>query len=190
MYHLCLCLGVEVDGPVDGAEVQLKDCQGSALKVSGVKVASLVVEDVDGSQAELETQVVVSDSVKSCILSLGQLYRAGWSVQQDNMGPMLESPDKTLRVPVLYQRNSLAIRGEVCGHVADDDCSSDVGIVRAVVGLEEKFKPNVLWMETLSCVALEKISSIPVWLPCKFQVQNHRHTEEINIRRGSWMVCC
>ena len=71
------CLGVEVDGPADGAEVQLKVCQGSALKVSGVKVASLVVEDVDGSQAELETQFVVSDGVKSCILSLGQLYRAG-----------------------------------------------------------------------------------------------------------------
>ena len=71
------CLGVEVDCPADDAEVQLKDCQGSALKVSGVKVASLVVEDVDGSQAELETHFVVSDSVKSCILSLGQLYRAG-----------------------------------------------------------------------------------------------------------------
>lgn len=57
---------------------------------------------------------------------------------------MLESPDKTLRVPVLYQRNSLAIRGEVCRVVAADDCGSDVGIVRAVVGLEEKIRLNVL----------------------------------------------
>lgn len=139
-----LCLGVEFDGPADGAEVQLKDCQSSALEFSRVKVASLVVEDVDGSQAELETQFVVSNSVKSCIFCLGQLYRAGWSVQQDNMGPMLESPNKTLRVPGLYQRNFHAIRGEVCRAVAADGCSSDAGIVRAVVELEEKFRLNVL----------------------------------------------
>ena len=57
---------------------------------------------------------------------------------------MLESPDKTLRVPVLYQRNSLAILGEVCRVAAADDCSADVGMVRAVVELEEKFRPDVL----------------------------------------------
>ena len=76
--------------------------------MAGVRAASIVVEDEDGSQAELETQSVVSDSVKSCILSLAQLYRAGWSVQQNSSAPpTLESPDETVRVPV--QRNSLSI---------------------------------------------------------------------------------
>ena len=87
---------------------RLRDCQGKELQVAGVRTASVVVEDEDGSQAELETQFVVSESVKSCILSLGQLYRAGWSVQQNSSGPTLEFPDRTLRVPVFFQRMSLS----------------------------------------------------------------------------------
>ena len=112
--------GIEVGGPVDKTKVQLRDCQGEQLQVAGVKTASLVVQDEDGSQAELETQFVVSGSVKSCILSLGQLYRGGWSVSQSTNDPMLESPDHTLKVPVFFQRNSLAIHGEVCRVEAAD----------------------------------------------------------------------
>ena len=59
------------EGPADSAQVQLRDCQGTELKVTAVKTAGIVVEDKDGSQAELEIQFVVSESVKSCILSLG-----------------------------------------------------------------------------------------------------------------------
>ena len=95
--------GCKVDEPADRAQVQLRDCQGQELQVAGVKQASLVVEDEDGSQAELETQFLVAESIKSAILSLGQLYRAGWSVTQADQGPVLESPDKTLRVPVFYE---------------------------------------------------------------------------------------
>eukprot|EP00435_Cladocopium_sp_Y103_P058050 s196_g20.t1 len=128
----------------DSAQVQLRDGQGQELKASGVKTASIVVEDEDGRQPELETQFVVSENVKSCILSLDQLYRAGWSVQQNSDGPKLESPDRTLRVPVFFQRNSLAIRGEVCRVVASEDCNLDVSMVRAVVELEEKFRPEIV----------------------------------------------
>ena len=112
--------------------------------MAGVRTASIVVEDEDGSQAELETQFVVSESVKSCILSLGQLYRAGWSVQQNSSGPTLEFPDRTLRVPVFFQRNSLAIRGEVCRVVVAGDSGLDVPMVRAVVELEDKFRPEMI----------------------------------------------
>ena len=47
--------GGGVDGPADDAQVQLRDCQGQELKVAGIKTASLVVDDEDGEQAELET---------------------------------------------------------------------------------------------------------------------------------------
>ena len=109
-----------------------------------MKQASLVVEDEDGSQAELETQFLVAGSIKSAILSLGQLYRAGWSVSQAEHGPVLESPDKTLRVPVFYVRNSLAIRAEVCRVEDSHDELSEVPMVRAVVELEERFRPDNL----------------------------------------------
>ena len=80
-------LGREIDSPADEAHVRKE------LQVAKVRTASIVVENEDGNQAELETQFVVSESVKSCILSLGQLYRAGWSVQQNDDGPTLESPE-------------------------------------------------------------------------------------------------
>ena len=46
---------VDVDGPADQSQLQLRDCQGKELKVAGVKNASIIVQDDDGSQAELET---------------------------------------------------------------------------------------------------------------------------------------
>ena len=150
--------GIEVDGAVDKTKVQLRDCQGEQLQVAGVKTASLVVQDEDGSQAELETQFVVSESVKSFILSSGQLYRGGWSVSQSTNGPMLESPDHTLKVPVFYQRNSLAIHGEDCRVEAAGVSDVEISMVRAVVELEEKFRPcatingKQLLKVILSCV--------------------------------------
>ena len=35
-------------------DVQLRDCQGSHLKVTGYRTVSLVVKDRDGTEAELE----------------------------------------------------------------------------------------------------------------------------------------
>ena len=57
---------------------------------------------------------------------------------------MLESPDHTLKVPVFYQRNSLAIHGEVCRVEAANVPDVEISMVRAVVELEEKFRPEVL----------------------------------------------
>ena len=141
---LPMAAGFNADEPADRTKVQLRDCQGQELQVAGVKQASLVVEDADGSQAELETQFLVAGSIKSAILSLGQLYRAGWSVSQAEHGPVLESHDKTLRVPVFYVRNSLAIRAEVCRVEDSHDEFPEVPMVRAVVELEERFRPDNL----------------------------------------------
>ena len=92
-------------------EVQLRDCQGSHLKVTGYRTVSLIVQDGDG---ELEHAFLIAD-VKRCILSLGQLYRNGWCVKQmdDGSGSYLESPNCELCVPVFYQRNSLAMKATV-----------------------------------------------------------------------------
>lgn len=70
------------DGPVDDS-VQLRDAQGERLKVKGYKTVSLVVRDNQGVEAELERCFLVGD-VKSCILSLGQLYQGGWHVRREN----------------------------------------------------------------------------------------------------------
>ena len=127
---------------VNPEEVQLRDCQGEHLHVEGYRTVSLVVQDECGEEAELEHSFLIAN-VKSCILSLGQLYRNGWSVRQHEHGPVLESPDRELRVPVVYQRNSLAISATVCRvEMMDEGFLSPHAHVRAVVEIEERFRPS------------------------------------------------
>ena len=127
---------------VNPEEVQLRDCQGEHLHVEGYRTVSLVVQDECGEEAELEHSFLIAN-VKSCILSLGQLYRSGWSVKQHEHGPVLESPDRELRVPVVYQRNSLAISATVCRvEMMDEGFLSPHAHVRAVVEIEERFRPS------------------------------------------------
>ena len=133
-----------IDGPADDAQVQLRDCQGQELKVAEIKTASMVVDDEDGNRTEPETQVLVAGNIKSAILSLGQLYQAGWSISQRNNGPVLESPDHTLRLPVFFVRNSLAIKTEDYRVENTNVDLPDSLMVRAVVEMENKFRPEAL----------------------------------------------
>ena len=68
----------------------------------------------------------------------------GWSVKQHGEGPVPESADQELRVPVVYQRNSLAIRAYVCRVAMLDEGTvlSPHHQVRAIVELEERFRPE------------------------------------------------
>ncbi|CAL1141687.1 unnamed protein product [Cladocopium goreaui] len=140
---LPLAFGNVGEESLDHDSVQLRDCQGEKLEVTGYRTVSLVVTDSDGGEAELQHPFLIAN-VQSCILSLGQLYQGGWSVQQNSGGPCLESPDQTLRVPVFYKRNSLAIKASVCRVecMEDGDAMSPHAYVRAIVELEEKFRPE------------------------------------------------
>lgn len=110
---LPLNYGGKADSGVDASTVHLRDCQGQRLQVSGYRNVSLLVNDRDGSEAEIEHCFLIGD-VKSCILSLGQLYESDWHVRHGEGNPVLESSDGTLQIPVFYQRNSLAINATVC----------------------------------------------------------------------------
>ena len=110
---LPLNYGGKSDSGVDASIVHLRDCQGQKLQVNGYRNVSLLVNDRDGSEAEIEHCFLIGD-VKSCILSLGQFYESGWHVRHGEGNPVLESSDGTLQIPVFYQRNSLAINATVC----------------------------------------------------------------------------
>eukprot|EP00435_Cladocopium_sp_Y103_P019244 s76_g4.t1 len=140
---LPLCYGECGTDAVNPEAVQLRDCQGEHLQVTGYRTVSLVVVDDEGVEAELEHSFLIAN-MKSCILSLGQLYQNGWSVQQHGHGPVLESLDRELRVPVVYQRNSLAIKATACRVelAGQDDAHSPHACVRAVVELEDRFRPS------------------------------------------------
>ena len=178
-------------------DVQLRDCQGEHLSVAGYRT---VVQDGDGTEAELEHSFLIAN-VRSCILSLGQLYRSGWSVKQmeDGGGPFLESPDQELRVPVFYQRNSLAIKATVCRveQVAEGDMPSPHAFVRAVVELEDRFRPstprNNQWQVSqgnpfMHCVGTHFVDPRPTWAGNWFS--NNPYSKAFPSRRRSWLACC
>ena len=98
----------------ENCNVQLRDCQGGALKVLGQKNAALLVQSAHGEEIELRHRFVVGD-VKHCILSLGGLYRSGWHVQPgDPLDLTSPSPDGTVQIPVKFHQNSFAIEASVC----------------------------------------------------------------------------
>ena len=196
---LPLHFGCLEDDPVDEKKVQLRDCQGGALRVTGYKNASLVVKDSDGSEAELEHCFLVGE-VKNCILSLGQLYQNGWQVKNDERGLYLESPDQTLKVPVFYQRNSLAIEASVCRvvEVAEEVQQQPVGTVRAILELEDRFRPEQVrynqW-ETdgnnpyMRCIGENFIDPRPLWsVSFKYRTTLIQKVSTVDIDRGWCLV--
>ena len=79
------------------------------MKTVGLQEATLVAYDsVTGEEIELR------HNVNNCILSLGELYKAGWTIEQHGPNPMLTSPDQQARIPVVFQRSSFVIEATVC----------------------------------------------------------------------------
>ena len=66
----------------------------------------------------------------------------------------MESPDHTLRLPVFFVRNSLAIKAEVYRVENTNVDLPDSLMVRAVVEMADKFRPEVLrynrWATTVN----------------------------------------
>ena len=109
----------------------LQNCQGGTLEVAGVKRAELHVQARGGQGAVLQHRFVVGD-VQSCIMSLGELYQAGWHIDKDGDELSLLPPDDSMKVPVFYKNKSLAIRAHVrC--IQEVLQEEEAGMVRAVI---------------------------------------------------------
>ena len=117
---------------------RLQNCQGGTLEVAGVKHAQLHVQDREGQGVVLQHRFVVGD-VQSCIMSLGELYQAGWHIDKDGDELSLLPPDDSMKVPVFYKNKSLAIRAHVrcVQEVLQEEDEADM--VRAVIQLSDDF---------------------------------------------------
>ena len=133
-------LPLSFGGAVDSKDCSLKlqNCQGGSLQVLGHKSASLLAKSVDGEEIELQQKLLVGD-VSTCILSLGELYRSGWSVQPGEHSPFLTSPDSSVRIPVQYKQNSFAIEASVCRIEKGLESVSEQFAVRAIMQVDAAF---------------------------------------------------
>ena len=159
--------------PSGAEDSKLQDGQGGKLEVYGNRTASLAVKSSEGDEDELQHDFLVAD-VRSCIMSLGQLYRCGWSVLPGEQ-PLLQSPDTTLEVPFQYQRNSFAIRAHAFRvEEGDDEDQQNEHYslnVRAVMKVYESYLPEIPLRQWdtydgrpfMKCLGSRFLDPKPVW---------------------------
>ena len=131
---------------VDGnttAGTSLRNCQGGKLKTRGTRYTDLQVRDVEGEEVLLRHEFIVGD-VTTGLVSLGQLYQAGWKIDGEGSNELfLIDPQDQIKVPVYFKKKSFAIRAFV-RHVEEreDDGDSDVSSfhVRTIVQVFEEME--------------------------------------------------
>ena len=169
---------------------RLQNCQGGTLEVAGVKHAELHVQARGGQGAVLQHRFVVGD-VQSCIMSLGELYQAGWHIDKDGDELSLLPPDDSMRVPVFYKNKSLAIKAHVrC--VQEVLQEEEAGMVRAVIQLNDNFNLEQFnrWQTTTDGVPylLTKRSRFADPRPVFGGLWSYRSTFYKRIEEGRWYV--
>ena len=169
---------------------RLQNCQGGTLEVAGVKHAELHVQARGGQGAVLQHRFVVGD-VQSCIMSLGELYQAGWHIDKDGDELSLLPPDDSMKVPVFYKNKSLAIRAHVrC--IREVLQEEEAGIVRAVIQLNNNFNLEQFnrWQTTTDGVPylLTKRSRFADPRPVFGGLWSYRSTFYKRIEEGRWYV--
>ena len=102
---LSVCQSLKPSLEVDGNDVQgtLQNCQGGTLQTSGTKRAELLAMQTAGEEILLQHDFIVGN-VTSCLVSLGQVYKGGWSIHKNKSddGLSLLSPGNDLKIPIEY----------------------------------------------------------------------------------------
>ena len=167
---------------------RLQNCQGGTLEVAGVKQAELHVQDRGGQGAVLQHRFVVGD-VQSCIMSLGELYQAGWHIDKDGDELSLLPPDDSMKVPVFYKNKSLAIRAHVrCVQEVLQEEEADM--VRAVIQLNDNFNLEQFsrWQTTTDGVPYLLTKRSRFARPVFGGLWSYRSTFYKRVDEGRWYV--
>ena len=193
---LPLCFGLTLQpGQESDASLCLRDCQGRHLETQGSREASLVTRSSEGEEIELKHTFIIGD-VKSCILSLGELYQNGWSVIPGEKQPMLVSPGGAVQIPVVYQRNSFAIEASVERVELSHEESSNLLAVRAVVKVSEDFvfpERYGVWQLVKECpyslrLGVGFVDPRPRW-SANFPFRTTLIKRVMNAAVNEWCVC-
>ena len=75
---------------------------------AGIRKAELITTTSDGEEILLQHEFMVGN-VSSCLMSLGQLYQGGWTIDKDGK-LQLQSPGSEVRIPVEFKNRSFAIK--------------------------------------------------------------------------------
>ena len=170
---------------------KLQNCQGGALEISGTKHAELYVQDQEGQGVILQHKIIVG-YVQSCIMSLGELYLAGWHIDKQGDDLSLLPPDDSIRVPVFYKKKSLAIRAHLRCVQEVQPQEEEADVVRAITQLNENFNLDRLnmWQTTTDGAPylLTKRSRFADPRPVFGGLWNYRSTFYRKVGEGRWYI--
>ncbi|OLP76617.1 Retrovirus-related Pol polyprotein from transposon TNT 1-94 [Symbiodinium microadriaticum] len=103
----CLPQSLSTAGVCSGSPVEFfQDAQGNPLKVQGTRRAELSF----GSQPSITETFLVAPHITTPLLAVGKLYRAGFSMQNENGNLSLRSPSGEINIPLYLKQNSLAAK--------------------------------------------------------------------------------
>ena len=162
------------------------------MEISGTKQAELYVQDREGQGVVLQHRFIVGD-VQSCIMSLGELYQAGWHIDKDGDDLSLLPPDDSMRVPVFYKNKSLAIRAHVrCVQEVQQQQEEEADVVRAIIKLNDNFNLDRMnmWQTTTDGAPylLTKRSRFADPRPVFGGLWNYRSTFYRKVGEGKWYI--
>ena len=85
------------------AGTRLRNCQGGKLKTRGTRYTDFQVRDIEGEEVLLRHEFIVGD-VTTGLVSLGQLYQAGWKIDGEGSNELfLIDPQDQIKVPVYFK---------------------------------------------------------------------------------------
>ena len=92
---------------------QPRNCQGGLLETRGTRFTDLCVRDLNGEEVLLRHEFIVGN-VTTGLVSLGQLYQAGWKVSNSGDGKLfLTDPNEEVKIPTHFRNRSFAIKAYV-----------------------------------------------------------------------------
>ena len=103
----CLPQSLSTAGVCSGSPVEFfQDAQGNPLMVHGTRRAELSF----GNQPSITETFLVAPHITTPLLAVGKLYRAGFSMQNENGNMSLRSPSGDINIPLYLKQNSLAAK--------------------------------------------------------------------------------
>ncbi|CAE7451931.1 GIP, partial [Symbiodinium sp. CCMP2456] len=172
--------------PTRRSGVIMQDAQGKQIAEVDTRILEVAVKTVAGDEVTIRERFCIA-KVRSTILSLGRLLRAGWLLGDECGKPVIQQgPHK---VPIRLRRNTLTV-GAMISEVAvpeendENECTKEAETPRRGI--------NMLTFDDMGPLPpeLEDVMATPGWhiVPSGLPVLVSHATEELELERSLWDV--
>ncbi|CAE7781068.1 unnamed protein product [Symbiodinium sp. CCMP2592] len=165
--------------PTRKSGVVMQDAQGNEIKELDTRILEVAVATLNGESVTIRERFSIA-RVKSVIISLGRLLRAGWLLGDCRGAPMIHKDGH--QVPIRLRRNTLTV-GAMISEIAVPSGEGDHSQRRGI---------NMMTFDDMGPLPpeLEDVVQTPGWhiVPSGLPVLICHATEELELERSLWDV--